>query len=629
MPDPVHPTPPEGPAAETEPVAESGREHVRDEVEEVLGLGTAFRDKVIRLGTMDRGLAMLTLGAMVVVVLCALLLVLSGLPGAAGPMSLPMVIASGTFLAVAWSYLLGGALHAHALVRFLLLALFTFTVAVSMQTLWSIDSGLVQAGFTEGLWAQAIPAMCLFGGAIILLAVVWAMAIAMWLVDRAHDRSRPHLHHRHRLKVPTYLFYLAVIIVEYLVLLGGGIQMHGLNFQLVVDSQLFWLEWLLIPVLYLAGTDFTEWSQVVGARISAAVHTGTGRFGPWLMALAVAGVGAAVVVQTVQANTLHWALTEAVPSIVVLALMGVCAHLAIRRRPEAEVPFWSLVIAALFGYGILTGGTVIGVHLVRGDIPSSELLAEADFTLVFVWIPVVAFCVWLARRGGQFATGALFVALCALFDFGEGAHYLGGLVLGHPLPDWVIPITMTSLRMTVAAAAVVYALFLVVTGRVVRHQVPLRLVLTLLIGLLGIWFLHDGVFQTALNASDEFTSVQAAVLLIALLWDVAMSGEAVTNIHGRHMPRHSRVLIYFGYTMLVATAVLFSATSQQEFGRGLGLVFDSDSWPQFGILRMGSALLLTFFVAGLAGWLRRRGDKAAAEKDGEENRIDRTELIEG
>lgn len=627
VPEPVHPIPPVGPAAESKP--ETGQEHVREEVEEVLGLGSAFRERVIRFGTMDRSLAGLAAGAMAVVAVCAALILLSSLPHAANSMVAPMVVASGTFIAVAWSYLLGGALHAHAIVRFVLLAFFTFIIATSLQTLWPEDHGLMQAGFQQGLWTQAIPAIGLYVGVVMLLALVWSMAIAMWLVDRTHDRTRPHLHHRHRLRVPTYLFYLAVIALEYLVLLGSGLGLGGINFFVVVDGQLFWLVWLLIPVLYLAGTDFTEWSQVVGARITAVVKGGTRGASPWVMAVAVAAVGIAIVVQTVRSETLATLAPEIVPTLVVVAAMALACYLAMRRQPEAEVPFWSLVVAGLFGYLILTGGTVISVRMVGGAEPPSVLQAEADFTLVFVWIPVVALCVWLGRRGGQLATGALFVALCAIFDFGEGDHFLAGLLVGHPLPEWVVQVTMTDLRLAVAAAAVIYIAILLVSGRVVSHQVPVRLVLTLLIGLLGIWFLHDGVFATALNASDRFTAVQAAVLLIALIWDVVMSGDAVTNIHGRHMPRHSRVLIYFGYTMLVATAVLFSAAGQIVFGKGFGGTFDSDSWPQFGILRMGTPLLLTFFVAGVAGWLRhQRKQKMEVDEDGEANRIDRTELLQ-
>jgi hypothetical protein len=96
------------------------------------------------------------------------------------------------------------------------------------------------------------------------------------------------------------------------------------------------------------------------------------------------------------------------------------------------------------------------------------------------------------------------------------------------------------------------------------------------------------------------------VLVVAMLWDVLMSGESFTNTGGFAVPRHTRVLMYLGYTLVVVTTVLFLSSVQVQGGGSAGQAFESDIWPQVGIAALGPPLLITFFVVNLAAWRRAR-----------------------
>ncbi|MBO0702944.1 MAG: hypothetical protein J2P38_08425, partial [Candidatus Dormibacteraeota bacterium] len=207
---------------------------------------------------------------------------------------------------------------------------------------------------------------------------------------------------------------------------------------------------------------------------------------------------------------------------------------------------------------------------------------------------------------GEVATGGLFLVLCGLFNAagpcvgGEAAQLVGA---GR---DYV---AMGTLNLVVAAALVALplsGLAVAIPGWSLPLPV-LRLVFVLLLGFVGLEVLYDGVFSTALAAGARFSVIQGVVLLAAMLWDVLMSGESFTNTGGAAVPRHTRVLIYLGYTLLVVITVLFLSTEQvQGGGRIPGLAFESDEWPRDGIAALGPPLLLTFFFVNLSAWRRAR-----------------------
>lgn len=179
---------------------------------------------------------------------------------------------------------------------------------------------------------------------------------------------------------------------------------------------------------------------------------------------------------------------------------------------------------------------------------------------------------------------------------------------------WLVGSSLTNLTCVIGLGALVLVAAMAATGRLSAAGLPLlRLVLTLLLGLVGVEFLAIAVFGTVVEAAAEFTATQALLLLVALLWDVAMSGATATNRGGRHLPRHTRVLLYFGYTMLVACWILFVESLRGE--PWVLTPFDSEQLPQLGIEIMGLPLLVTLFVGHLRSSLHggRTSDDGADE----------------
>lgn len=110
---------------------------------------------------------------------------------------------------------------------------------------------------------------------------------------------------------------------------------------------------------------------------------------------------------------------------------------------------------------------------------------------------------------------------------------------------------------------------------------------------LGLYAIHwlDRAITGSISAGR--LSIAAAVLvLVALLWDIVMSGEAITNRHNRHFPRHSRVMVYLGYLLAVAAAVAFFSSLHTAAGSAEPL-FESENFSETGLLFLGISLVST------------------------------------
>ncbi|HEX4216687.1 MAG TPA: hypothetical protein VIA06_25505 [Candidatus Dormibacteraeota bacterium] len=700
---------------------------------EVASLSDALREKLIRIRGMDRGLTTLTLASLAVVLLSVLLLLLSryaplgSVTYASERFPLPLVVAAAVFLALSWAYLLAGALHAHAGVRLLVLAVYTLSRWSSLPTPPATIAADLRYVLWEGNWSY-LPVRDWGSDVAFLLPilVLWITAAGLWLADRSHDRRLPRLHHRRRLRLPTFLLCLIVTGTGYAATLAAA-GSAGV-FASSLDRDLGALEDnLLIPILFLAGTDFAEWSEAVAARATAAGESISERLlperhRPRVLAAAVTIAGAVLVAAGIRSGAIGGAV---LPTVMLLASAAALGAALARRGSHPVVPFWSLAVAAIAGFwiryvaAVLDTNSVVPIH----ELAPATIDAYRGVAAVLGWTPLLITAGLLLARGGRAATGGLFLAMCGLFYLASysndlatgltpiltGAHapvlpgwigavtmnatraalvlgvaalvllalmprrlsarlrtgllwllrgalllsavsailYLGpSLVDGSYLsvlapasldrlamavtartpPGWADPVSIGGVAAAVGAGALLYASALAVLGRLREHRTPVRLVLVLLLGLAGLWALDDILFEGAIRGSARFTVVQALVLLVALLWDVAMSGEYMTNVRGRHLPRHSRVLLYFGYTMLVATAVMWSVSIRVLPG-GLAYQFDSDQWPQLGIWLMGAPLLLTMFWLGIGAWRRGadgpgREGEASGEADAAQDEVE-------
>ena len=125
---------------------------------------------------------------------------------------------------------------------------------------------------------------------------------------------------------------------------------------------------------------------------------------------------------------------------------------------------------------------------------------------------------------------------------------------------------------------------------------------TLVVGLVAllatVWTLvgMGALYDHALSAS-RIAIWAAIIVLVAMAWDVVMSGESMTNEGSKHIPRASRVLAFLGYVILVAATVLFYS-GQKVTGTGAAAesVFEPESITRNGLFRLAFPLAVLMFL---------------------------------
>lgn len=214
-----------------------------------------------------------------------------------------------------------------------------------------------------------------------------------------------------------------------------------------------------------------------------------------------------------------------------------------------------------------------------------------------VWL-LVALAAALALRKRRGRRGVAVFALVTGAAFVLTALPQVWLVVFGSVPDWMPGLRVAGFQAAAAVAAAGVAVFaLARPGRVSAGRVGA--LLALCVGLQALAWFQD-LYTGAIGAGGRFTLAAAAILLLSLAWDLATSGESVTNGHGRLFPRAARVLMYCGYIALVAVAVAyFSSLHVQATGNGIEALFEADRWPRLGIALLGAPLLVTGFALAL------------------------------
>ncbi len=252
------------------------------------------------------------------------------------------------------------------------------------------------------------------------------------------------------------------------------------------------------------------------------------------------------------------------------------------------------------------------------DSADHLLAVLAAFWLVVVAGLVVALVVAGRRGPPRRWAGA------ALFGIVAGGLYVlavyrqAGRSLFGGFPDGIYSLRLPGIQVTTALATLGLLGWLVARRRLDggRWSPVLSALLMLNVALQGLHWLYD-LYGHAIAAGEARLSVaQAVVILLALGWELAMSGEAV-NGESRLFPRPARVLLFCGYVMVVATAVLyFSSLHVQETGERVRPQFESEVWPQTGITELGVPLLLCLFAFRLGAARRARSSTGVGGAQG-------------
>lgn len=254
-----------------------------------------------------------------------------------------------------------------------------------------------------------------------------------------------------------------------------------------------------------------------------------------------------------------------------------------------------------------------GAEAAAADAQNHVLAINSGF---WVLVALVAGLFLLLRRRARpgLAAAAIFLALVGILyllqTFGSDLEAFGvRLQLG---PVHLQGMRIQGVQATVAILTVAAVAWYAVRRRLGDAGQVLLALLGLAIGLQVLSWMFF-VFDQK-QASGGLTVIQLALVTLALLWDVVMSGGAMAQGHGRWFPRHSRVLLYFGFDVLVAATVLFFASLRdQASGAAGGLDVNTDFWPQSGLIILGVPMLLALFVLKLGRVRTRSHHRAVPE----------------
>jgi preprotein translocase subunit Sec61beta len=324
------------------------------------GLLGTFRERAISLRTMSPRLRLVTGLAVAQIVVAAIMLALRGadLPRTtinAGSLQLGGLLQiSGValwvcvvLLAMAWTYVLVGAFHAHLGIRVVALALFTGATALLYY-----NSSLKGAGGVAE---------------VVILAAIWVVGALWWRNDRRAAGIAADAPHPVRLMT---MFALVLGLYGAFRWSTSADSVTGAgNFGAALFEQQIILAVFLIPVLLLAGSEFAEWGEVVGDRVAVLAGRARGLAIPASLLAVAAALALARAVDV---------LGDRTPSELVLGLLGAALVAAVMRgradvRWPHAVPYIALAVAAVAFYAVSRAD--LFARQSSGTIPSAKTLA--------------------------------------------------------------------------------------------------------------------------------------------------------------------------------------------------------------------------------------------------------------
>lgn len=363
---------------ETEGASGTGT-HEAGETEEGTGAEGVFatlRHKMLRVSTMTPSLRLFTGLAAGELLAVVILVALHPLLGAQMPvgtsdhqatqMPVAVFVAAVLFLWVAWSLLLGGAMTGHWILRAPILAVFTYL-----------------------LLAPPVPTLA--GTArLVLLVALWGWAFLATLVPWAARRSRSK-HARAaavlRRVEPWFGFartvpLLAAGVGGYILVLLASVNWGQGNtvFADYITVHLEEMTFFLSPVLFLAGADFVELSEVVSNRVASVARAPRQ---PWLLVAATTGFALYIVgTNLFQGASLPATLTSigtqvVLAAVVLVALVAIVRWAGVGRWRHALVPFMALLLVTV---GVM-GGFIAYISYDTAHLPPPSLLGPDDYAI--------------------------------------------------------------------------------------------------------------------------------------------------------------------------------------------------------------------------------------------------------
>jgi hypothetical protein len=573
-------------------------------------LRDALRARLLRLATL-RPETKLLLGAVVAQLVVAAILVFARNAHLASIQSdnfahttatIPILIfvASIIFCSAAWGLILAGAFRADWGIRVAVLAIF-------LWAMWSEHDVLDGVSTTDAI------ACCL------VLALIVAIGVASWFPEKtgghwAEPDAEPSGRWRTRRRLLPPVLVVCVGALYLTAWLANRSAGHVDVFTDDVAHQLANIQFFLIPVLVLAGSEFGNWSDFVVHRVVRRIRTSIHDWLFCIIVLMAAGVILWNGLRLSMPNNGGNVAPELLLAAVVAAVVGVLSVVAKPRGPwPGHVSFVALAIVALADS---TVGYIAEQQLGHTDplLDDKVYGVSATFWIVTAIVAAVALLVLRHRLSGPWvAAGCLIViigtinGLSGLDELGTVIHPIGiqsSGTAGHLVTNAPY-LGVEGLKSVAAMATLAVVLYALATRAVHRLIVPISLLVTLTVSLeLLTWV--DLLFGKTTDTTGRVALFAAVVLVVVLVWELAASGQGLTNLHSSGFPRESRVMLYGGYILLVSAAVLFySSLHDSESATLLSAQFDAEQWVREGILFLGVPLVITLFLIGIQRWRSR------------------------
>ncbi len=541
-----------------------------------------LRERIISIRTMDRRLRLVVGAAVAQLLVAAIMVALRGadIPRIIGDVTngeestIPVAtfVVATVFVTVAWTFVLAGALHTHWVVRVIIVGLFSWSVVLERD---------VPGQTTGGAIASAA-----------LLAAI--VGITLWSIARDRHATTPSARLMGTRVAVMFPLVAGLFICAWLSAQAAD-QLE--YFTTSVSDHLYNLQYALIPLLVLAGADFADWGHVLGSRGALLAQRARSAWPLLLATVIVAGGMLADAIRVQQDDIAHSLALGAILAAAVLLLTWLVRA---RQTWPAHFPFLALAIVVVVD---ATMGFVIE-RLAQG---SDDYVGDVIYSItatVWLGLAVLSLIALAVRRWPPMVVATLsFVVLIGVSDVLFGLGSITNIWSFVGLDSSTNGLGLDGVRAVFAMATLLVCIVVMLRRRLRADAWLLGLLLALDVALQVLaWvnLLFDHTASVAERTTGGFSIGAAVVLLAALLLELLASGDAITNKHGRWFPRPSRVLLYLGYILMVAAAVLFFASLHNpESGSLRESLFDSEQWVQEGVTFLGPALVLALFVGGV------------------------------
>ncbi|HEV2459266.1 MAG TPA: hypothetical protein VGS80_12980, partial [Ktedonobacterales bacterium] len=570
-----------------------------------------FRSKLIDFRTMPPALRIMSVAAILALVGTGASLVLIqvhqprvqtalNVNGQATDVPLVALLMLAVVGGLGYTYALAGAMQMRWHLRLFVVALVTLGLGF-IPTLYLLSS----LDFTDSLLAAQT---ALHVGQIIVLALIWVWAIGIALFRRQEPAGVPPRRHY----AAAFAAALGLIAACYGLSLAIWLVYRGSGARLAAFGDVFLTDEIVAPIyvfpfilplfIYWASTDTVEWSTTLAGTIAERI-----RRLPWLLPALAALAAVALVVYDML--TSHSGL---LPALVVAALLagGAVLVLGLGAAPDdwpAQVPVTALLAGVVFLFAAIDLPSLLLGLLAAVGWPRQAMVTPLSgaATLVVDTLGIagglaLAALGRLRRRGVLTIIGLLLaleagLTLASELDIVQARigvmlipqpkHILVGIELGAALSTLAV-IGVLALRRQALA----------------QWAAPLTGALIALGGLVAIDAANTYALAR-LNVTSRAASVIALVFLATVLWDVATSGQQVTNRDSAAAPRPGRVLLYFGYSLIAAALFLYAAALRIQGTNApipQYLVGEDGATAIAGLYLLGIPLALTIGIAH--GW---------------------------